>query len=98
MLGPLPFIAYCWFLMAIIVPAFCAGCALTTGYTEQRTTESNERRCAPSERETRLQSVSLEEIDRSQKEPLLRAARDRVPTSFSWRAINTAAPSKCSRC
>ncbi len=79
-----------WFPMTIVVPALCAGCALTTGYSEQRTTETNERRCAPSQTETKLRAVSLEDVDHSQDEPLVRATRDRLPTSFSWRAIQTA--------
>ncbi|MGH7258849.1 MAG: hypothetical protein ACREIM_10760 [Nitrospiraceae bacterium] len=76
--------------MTIVLPALCAGCALTTGYSEQRTTETNERRCAPSQTETKLRAVSLEDVDHSQGEPLVRATRDRLPTSFSWRAIQTA--------
>lgn len=66
------------------------GCALTTGYTEHRTTESNERRCAPSEEDTRLRSVSLKEVDQSQDQPILREVHDHTPTSFSWRVVNTA--------
>jgi hypothetical protein len=67
-----------------------SGCALTTGYSEQRTTESNERRCAPEQINQQLRSVSLEEVDHSHDDPLTQAARSRVPASFSWRAVHTA--------
>ena len=67
-----------------------SGCALTTGYSEQRTTQSNERRCAPIRLEQQLRTVSLDVIDHSHDDPLAQAARGRVPTSFSWRAIHTA--------
>lgn len=79
-----------WFLMGMVVPSLCAGCALMTGYTEQRTSETNEQRCAPSEKVTSLRSVSLKEVDSSKDEPKLREARDQVPKSFSWRAVNIA--------
>jgi hypothetical protein len=66
------------------------GCALTTGYSEQRTTQSNERRCAPVKIEQQLREVALDVIDHSQEDPLAQAARSRIPASFSWRAIQTA--------
>ena len=66
------------------------GCTLTTGYSEQRTTQSNERRCAPVRMEQQLRAVSLDVIDHSHDDPLAQAARSRVPSSFSWRAIHTA--------
>ena len=69
----------------------CTGCALTTGYSEQRTTETNERRCAPTEVDQQLRRVALDAIDQAEEEdPLVRASRGRMPTSFSWRAIKTA--------
>jgi hypothetical protein len=75
-------------------PAFCCwiltGCALTTGYSEERTTLSNERRCAPVKIEQQLRAVSLDVIDHAHDDPLTQAARSRVPSSFSWRAIHTA--------
>lgn len=67
-----------------------SGCALTTGYSEQRTTQSNERRCAPQRVDQQLRAVSLDVIDHSHEDPLTQAARSRQPTSFSWRAIQTA--------
>ena len=87
--GPLPT------SMLLPVMTFClsmvgSGCALTTGYSEQRTTQSNEHRCAPERIEQQLRAVSLEEVDHSHDDPLTQAARVRVPTSFSWRAVQTA--------
>jgi hypothetical protein len=68
----------------------CTGCALTTGYSEQRTTQTNERRCAPAEEDQQFRRVALDIIDQAEEDPLVRASRGRVPTSFSWRAIKTA--------
>lgn len=68
----------------------CTGCALTTGYSEQRTTQTNERRCVPAEKDQQLRRVALDVIDQAEEDPLVRASRGRVPTSFSWRAIKTA--------
>ena len=78
------------FLLVSILFTCMSGCALTTGYSEQRTTESNERRCAPVKMEQQLRAVSLDVIDHTHDDPLTRAARSRVPASFSWRAIYTA--------
>ncbi|MCE3224194.1 MAG: hypothetical protein K0S58_2374, partial [Nitrospira sp.] len=66
------------------------GCALTTGYSEQRTTQTNERRCAPTEGDQQLRRVALDVIDQAEEDPLVHASHGRVPTSFSWRAIKTA--------
>ncbi|HET6674360.1 MAG TPA: hypothetical protein VFG71_03425 [Nitrospiraceae bacterium] len=86
-LGSLP--RFCSsFLMALVL--VCTGCALTTGYSEQRTTQSNERRCSPTPIDKQLRAVSLEEVDRAQSDPQVKAAQARLPTSFSWRAIQTA--------
>ncbi len=67
-----------------------AGCAWTTGYSEQRTTSSNERRCAPTPIEKQLRAVSLDEVDRSSNDLQAEAAQTGLPTSFSWRAVQTA--------
>jgi hypothetical protein len=40
--------------------------------------------------EQQLRAVSLEEVDHSHDDPLTKAARTRLPASFSWRAIQTA--------
>ena len=86
-LGSLP--RFCSsFLMALVL--VCTGCALTTGYSEQRTTQSNERRCSPTPIDKQLRAVSLEEVDRAQSDPQVKAAQARLTTSFSWRAIQTA--------
>jgi hypothetical protein len=82
------------FLTLCLLAGCCflsAGCALTTGYSERRTTSSNERRCAPAEQTTELRQVSLGAVDRAQDDdPLVQAAKDHLPLSFSWRAIRTA--------
>jgi hypothetical protein len=63
---------------------------MTTGYSEQRTTLTNERRCAPTEGDQQLRRVALDAIDQAEEDPLVRASHGRMPTSFSWRAIKTA--------
>jgi hypothetical protein len=78
------------FVAMVLLPALCAGCALTTGYSEQRTTDTNERRCTPAEGDQELRHVALDVIDQAEEDPLVHASRGRVPTSFSWRAIKTA--------
>ena len=78
----------CWFVLALAL--VCHGCALTTGLSEQRTTATNERRCAPAEVDQQLRRVALDVIDQAEEDPLVRVARDRLPTSFSWRSIQTA--------
>lgn len=77
-------------IFVAVLPWINAGCALTTGYSEQRTTSSNERRCAPTPIEKQLRAVSLDEVDRSSNDRQTEAAPTRFPTSFSWRAVQTA--------
>ena len=74
----------------IVLIMVCTGCALTTGLSEQRTTETNERRCAPAEVDQQLRRVALDVLDQEEEDPLARASQGRLPTSFSWRAIQTA--------
>jgi hypothetical protein len=77
-------------LLSVALLIVFTGCALTTGLSEQRTTETNERRCAPADVDQQLRRVALDVIDRAEEDPLVRASPDRLPTTFSWRAIQTA--------
>jgi hypothetical protein len=64
--------------MALLV--INAGCAFTTGYSEQRTTRSNERRCAPTPIDKQLRAVSLDEVDHPKNDPSVKeAAQTRLP-------------------
>lgn len=62
-----------------ILMLLASGCAITTGYSEQRTTQSNERGDAPGDAQVRLRSVSLEEVDHSHGDPLTARAIDVLP-------------------
>lgn len=66
-----------------------AGCALTTGVDDRRQHADDERRCAPTDADLALRRVSLEDIDTAD-DRVARMAENRVPTSFSWRAIQAA--------
>lgn len=79
-----------WCLVFVALLMVCTGCALTTGLSEQRTTETNERRCAPADVDQQLRQVALDVIDQAEEDPLVHASQGRLPTSFSWRAIQTA--------
>ena len=63
-----------------------AGCALTTGIDDHRQHMDDERRCAPTEGDLALRRVSLTDIDAAD-DRVARMAENRVPNSFSWRAI-----------
>lgn len=78
-----------WLLITVLLMA-CTGCALTTGYSERRTTQTNERRCVPAEGDQQLRRVALDVIDQAKEDPLVRASEGRMPRTFSWRAIKTA--------
>lgn len=65
------------------------GCSLTTGVDDRRQHVDDERRCAPTDADLALRTVSLTDIDQAD-DRVARMAKDRAPNSFSWRAIQAA--------
>jgi hypothetical protein len=73
----------------LLVCSLASGCALTTGIDDRRPYADDDRRCTPSDDDLALRNISLAKVDADEGRAA-RHAENRIPTSFSWQAIQTA--------
>jgi hypothetical protein len=66
------------------------GCALISDLTRQRPSETNERRCSAPPEQVEVRKIPLAVFEHRSADRLVRESIGRMPTSFSWRAIQTA--------
>ncbi len=76
--------------LCVFLLVFSDGCALISGLTRQRPSETNERRCSAPAEQVELRKIPLAVFEHRRNDRLARESIGRIPTSFSWRAIQTA--------
>lgn len=76
-------------VLCVFMLLFSQGCTLISGLTWQRPTETNERRCSAPPEQVELRKIPLAVLEHRRNDRLTRESIGRMPTSFSWRAIQT---------
>ncbi len=74
----------------LLLLLFSDGCALISDLTRQRPSETNERRCSAPPEQVEVRKIPLAVFEHRSADRLVRESIGRMPTSFSWRAIQTA--------
>ncbi|QPD04383.1 MAG: hypothetical protein Nkreftii_002157 [Candidatus Nitrospira kreftii] len=69
---------------------FCDGCTLISDFTRQHSTETGVRQCSAPPEQVELRKIPLTVFEHRRSDRLARESTGRMPTSFSWRAIQTA--------